>query len=61
MTELWSALALVLVIEGLLPALSPASYRKAVMAMLGMNERSLRIAGLASMIGGAVLLYLIKN
>jgi len=61
MTELWSALALVLVIEGLLPALSPASYRKAVMTMLGMDERSLRLAGLVSMISGAILFYLIKN
>ena len=61
MTDLWSALALVLVIEGLLPALSPTSYRKAAMAMIGMDERSLRIAGLASMVAGALLLYWIKN
>ncbi len=61
MTDLWSALALVLVIEGLLPALSPLSYRKAAVAMIGMDERSLRIAGLASMAAGALLLYLIKN
>jgi uncharacterized protein len=61
MTDLWSALALVLVIEGLLPALSPLSYRKAAVAMISMDERSLRIVGLASMAAGAVLLYLIKN
>lgn len=54
-------MALVLVIEGLLPALSPASYRKAAVAMIGMDERSLRITGLVSMVGGAALLYLIKN
>lgn len=59
--DLWSALALVLVIEGLLPALSPGSYRKAMLAMIGMDERSLRITGLVSMIAGAILLYLIKN
>ncbi len=29
--------------------------------MIGMDERSLRIAGLASMAAGALLLYLIKN
>ncbi len=59
--DLFAALALVLVFEGLLPALSPATYRKAAVAMIGMDERSLRVAGLMSMIVGAVLLYLIKN
>jgi uncharacterized protein YjeT (DUF2065 family) len=60
-TDLWSALALVMVIEGLLPALSPKSYRKAMFAMMQMNERSLRVTGLVSMIAGAVFLYLIKH
>ncbi len=60
-TDLWAALALVMVIEGLLPALSPKSYRKAMFAMMQMNERSLRTTGLVSMIAGAVFLYLIKH
>jgi uncharacterized protein YjeT (DUF2065 family) len=60
-SDLWSALALVLVIEGLLPALSPKSYRKAMFTMMQMDERSLRITGLVSMIAGAVFLYLIKH
>lgn len=59
--DLWAALALVLVIEGLLPALSPGAYRKAMLAMIKMDERALRITGLVSMIVGAGLLYLIKN
>lgn len=60
-SELWGALALVMVIEGLLPALSPRFYRKAMFAVMQMNERSLRITGLASMIAGALFLYLIKH
>ncbi|MCW8829848.1 MAG: DUF2065 domain-containing protein [Gammaproteobacteria bacterium] len=56
-----AALALVMVIEGLLPALSPLIYRKAMLAMSQMDERSLRITGLVSMVAGAVFLYLIKN
>ncbi|MFO7593970.1 MAG: DUF2065 domain-containing protein [Pseudomonadota bacterium] len=59
--DLWAALALVLVIEGLLPALSPDSYRRAMLTMIRMDARSLRITGLVSMIAGAALLYLIKN
>lgn len=60
-TEIWVALALVMVIEGLLPAISPRSYRQAMLSMLQMDERSLRITGLVSMAAGAVFLYLIKN
>lgn len=60
-TDLLAALALVMVIEGLLPALSPHSYRKAMLTMSGMDERVLRITGLVSMVAGAVFLYLIKN
>lgn len=60
-SDLWAALALVLVIEGLLPALAPRVYRKAMSAMTEMDERSLRITGLVSMITGALVLYLIKH
>lgn len=61
LSDFWVALALVLVIEGLLPALSPGTYRKAMLAMIRMDERSLRITGLVSMIAGALILYLLKH
>jgi len=61
LSELWVALALVMVIEGLLPALAPRVYRRAMFAMTQMDERSLRITGLASMIVGALFLYWIKH
>jgi uncharacterized protein YjeT (DUF2065 family) len=60
-SDLWAALALVMVIEGLLPALSPRGYRKAMLAMTQMDGRSLRITGLVSMVAGALFLYLIKH
>ena len=59
--DLLSALALVLVIEGLFPFLSPASFRKKMLAMLEMGDSQIRIASLASMIIGLVLLYLIRQ
>lgn len=61
MTEFWAALALVMVIEGLLPAISPRAYRKAMLSMAQMDSRSMRITGLVSMIAGALFLYFIKN
>lgn len=60
-TELWIGMALVLVFEGLLPAISPRLYRKAMLNMIHMDSRSLRIAGLVSMVCGAAWLYLIKH
>ncbi len=59
--DLLAALALVLVIEGLLPALSPRAYRKAMMSVVQMDSRSIRITGLVSMIIGALFLYFLKN
>lgn len=56
-SELWLALALLLVLEGLLPALSPRNYRKATQRMGEMDDRSIRTTGLILMIAGAVLVY----
>lgn len=55
--SLWDALALVLVIEGVLPFVSPRGYRNAVASLAGLGDRALRIAGLVSMLIGCALLY----
>lgn len=54
----WLAIGLVLVLEGLFPALSPAAYRRMVQMMSERDDRSLRLIGLAMMIIGAVLIYI---
>jgi uncharacterized protein YjeT (DUF2065 family) len=59
--ELLSAVALVLVIEGLFPFISPAGFRKKILAMTEMNDRQIRVASLASMLGGLVLLYFVRQ
>ena len=59
--DLFAALALVMVIEGLLPTLIPNRYRSLMMQMASMPAGSLRTTGLISMIAGALLLYFIKN
>ena len=59
--DLLSALALVLVIEGLFPFLSPAGFRKKMLAMLDMDDGQIRVASLVSMIIGLVLLYFIRQ
>ena len=58
---LWSALALVLVIEGLLPAINPAGWRQMFTRLLAMDDQQLRTAGLVSMVLGLLLLWLCRS
>jgi uncharacterized protein YjeT (DUF2065 family) len=51
-SSVWLALALVLVIEGLLPFLSPTSWRKAFEQALKMNDGQIRFFGLCSIVLG---------
>lgn len=59
--ELWLALALVLVLEGVLPALSPATYRKVMLSIAQMDNRAIRSGGLVLMVVGAVLVYWLRH
>ncbi len=61
MTDLWAALALVLVLEGLMPFLSPRGYRETVKKLAEIPDRELRIFGLVSMVLGVVFLYLVRG
>ncbi|NOX08413.1 MAG: DUF2065 domain-containing protein [Gammaproteobacteria bacterium] len=56
-SELLTAVALVLVIEGFMPFLNPAALRKTLMAMIQMDDKKMRLMGLTSMIAGVILLY----
>lgn len=59
--DLFAALALVLVIEGILPFINPAGYKSTMMQMATFPEKSLRMIGLASMLAGVLFLYLIRG
>ncbi len=58
--DLLAALALMLVVEGILPFLSPAALRRTLQTVGQMDDRSLRVMGLVSMLAGVVLLYLVR-
>lgn len=59
--ELWIALALLLILEGIFPFLSPDGVRKALAAIHQLSDSQLRFAGLTSMLTGVVLLYIINR
>jgi len=57
---LLAAVALMLVLEGIIPFLYPNKWRNLVAALAQINDRQLRIMGLISMLLGVGLLYLTK-
>ncbi len=58
--DLMAGLALALVFGGLLPAISPSTYKRAVFELASLSENHIRSVGLGFMVAGAVLLYLIR-
>ncbi len=61
MLEYWLlGLAMMLVIEGVLPFLAPNLWRETFSKLVTLSDGQLRFVGMTSMIGGLLLLYLIK-
>ena len=55
--SLWAALALVLVIEGLLPFLSPQSWRRAVAQIALLQDGQIWFFGLLAIVAGVLMLW----
>lgn len=58
-SEILTAVALVLVIEGIMPFLNPGGLRRMIALVAQMDDATLRIVGLTSMLSGVLLLYLV--
>ena len=58
-STVWQALALVLVIEGLLPFLSPSGWRRMFQQVLLLQDGQVRFFGLCSILGGLLVLWLL--
>ncbi len=58
--DLLVAFALLLVIEGVWPFLGPDNLRHVLRLMTEQDNRSLRVAGLVSMVVGVLLLYVVN-
>lgn len=57
--ELLIALALILVIEGIMPFMNPSGMKKMMLMATQMDDNTLRAIGLISMLSGLLLLYLV--
>ncbi len=60
-SDLAAAFALYLVIEGVLPFISPRGWKNSVAMIAQLNDRQLRIFGLISMVAGLVLLATVRG
>jgi len=55
-TNLFIALGFMLVLEGILPLLAPKAWRDTFQRMMALKDEQLRFIGLASMLGGFLLI-----
>jgi uncharacterized protein YjeT (DUF2065 family) len=53
----WAAVALVLVLEGIFPFLSPGGWRRTFQKLLSLQDGQLRFFGLCSIVIGLALLW----
>ena len=54
-------MALVFVIEGMLPFISPTRYRRMVAEITQLSDNQIRNVGLAVMIAGLLLLFVVRG
>ncbi len=57
---LLTAIALVFIIEGILPFACPDCWRKSILKLAEKNNHFLHLFGFISMTGGVVLLFLVR-
>jgi uncharacterized protein YjeT (DUF2065 family) len=60
-SDLLAAFALYLVLEGIMPFLSPGSLRNALANITKLSDTQLRVMGLLSMLAGLALLYFVRH
>lgn len=58
--DLLTALALLLVLEGIMPFLNPSGMKRVMLVIAQMDDKQLRISGFFAMLAGVILLYLVN-
>lgn len=60
-SDLFAAVALYLILEGILPFLSPQWMKRMLVSFASMADNHLRLCGLISMSIGLALLYFVRS
>ena len=59
--DLFAALALYLVLEGLFPFANPSAWRRSLGFMAGLSDAQLRAFGLTAVVAGLLLLLVVRK
>jgi uncharacterized protein YjeT (DUF2065 family) len=59
--DLLAALALLLILEGILPSLFPAKWRQTIQSIASLSDRQLRIVGLICVVLGGFILNVVRS
>jgi len=60
-TAILTAVALLLILEGMLPFVGPGRYKQLVAQIASLSDNQLRTVGLVAMIAGLLLLFFVRN
>jgi uncharacterized protein YjeT (DUF2065 family) len=60
-TDFFAALAIVCIIEGVMPFINPPGMKRLLARLAALEERELRLGGLFSMVVGLVILFLVRS
>lgn len=60
-TEILTAVALLFIIEGMLPFVRPGRYKQLVAQIVRLSDNQLRTFGLSAMIIGLLLLFIVRS
>lgn len=60
MSDLWAAIAIAMIIEGMMPFISPQTWKEYLAKIQLLPNNAIRRIGLTVMLAGAVLLTLVR-
>ena len=60
-TDFFAALAIVCIIEGIMPFINPLGMKRLLARLSSMDERELRLGGFFSMAVGLAILFLVRS
>ena len=58
--DVLAAVALLLIIEGVLPFLNPGAFRRSLLSLSQLDDNTMRFVGLSVMVLGCVVLYIVR-
>jgi uncharacterized protein YjeT (DUF2065 family) len=60
-TDLFAALAIVCIIDGVMPFINPAGMKRLLSRIAALEDREIRVAGLVSMAIGLAILFVVRS